>query len=60
LRGTALFAAAVTAALPTAQNVFTYANTYRRATVLARDAVFVSTFLSVPVILLISVFFART
>jgi malonate transporter len=59
LRGTALFAAAVTAALPTAQNVFTYANTYRRATVLARDAIFVSTFLSVPAILLISVFFAR-
>ena len=60
LRGTALFAAAVTAALPTAQNVFTYANTYRRATVLARDAIFVSTFLSVPVILLISLFFRGT
>jgi predicted permease len=39
--------------------VFTYANTYRRATVLARDVIFVSTFLSVPVILLLSVFFAR-
>jgi malonate transporter len=57
LRGTALFAAAVTAALPTAQNVFTYANTYRRATYLARDAIFVSTFLSVPAILLIALFF---
>jgi len=60
LRGTALFAAAVTAALPTAQNVFTYANTYRRATVLARDAIFVSTFLSVPVILLIALLFRGT
>jgi predicted permease len=57
LRGTALFAAAVTAALPTAQNVFTYANTYRRATYLARDAIFVSTFLSVPAILLIALLF---
>lgn len=57
LRGTALFAAAVTAALPTAQNVFTYANTYRRATFLARDAIFVSTFLSVPAILLIALLF---
>jgi predicted permease len=60
LRGTALFAAAVTAALPTAQNVFTYANTYRRATYLARDAIFVSTFLSVPVILLIALLFRGT
>ncbi len=57
LRGHALFAAAVTAALPTAQNVFTYANTYRRATFLARDAIFVSTFLSVPVILLVALLF---
>jgi predicted permease len=57
LRGLALFAAAVTAALPTAQNVFTYANTYRRATYLARDAIFVSTFLSVPAILLIALLF---
>ena len=57
LRGHALFVAAVTAALPTAQNVFTYANTYRRATYLARDAIFVSTFLSVPAILLIALLF---
>ncbi len=57
LRGHALFAAAVTAALPTAQNVFVYANTYRRGTILARDAIFVSTFLSVPVILLVALLF---
>ena len=57
LRGHALFAAAVTAALPTAQNVFVYADTYRRSTILARDAIFVSTFLSVPVILLIALLF---
>jgi malonate transporter and related proteins len=57
LRGHALFAAAVTAALPTAQNVFIYADTYRRGSLLARDAIFVSTFLSVPVILLLALLF---
>jgi len=55
LRSHALFAAAVTAALPTAQNIFVYANRYNRGLFLARDAIFVSTFLSVPVILLIAV-----
>lgn len=57
LRGHALFAAAVTAALPTAQNVFTYANRYQRGLLLARDTIFLSTFLSVPVILLIALLF---
>lgn len=57
LHGRALFAAAVTAALPTAQNIFVYANRYNRGLFLARDAIFVSTFLSVPVILLIAVLF---
>ncbi len=57
LRGHALFAAAVTAALPTAQNIFTYANRYNRGLFLARDAIFVSTFASVPVILLIAAVF---
>lgn len=57
LRGHALFAAAVTAALPTAQNVFTYANRYNRGLLLARDAIFVSTFASVPVILLLALVF---
>jgi malonate transporter and related proteins len=54
LRGHALFAAAVTAALPTAQNIFAYANRYGRGVLLARDAIFVSTFGSIPVIVLIS------
>ena len=57
LRGHALFAAAVTAALPTAQNIFTYANRYNRGLFLARDAIFVSTFASVPVILFIAAVF---
>jgi predicted permease len=51
LRGQALFAVVVTAALPTAQNIFTYAVRYRREVHLARDVIFVSTFVSVAVIL---------
>jgi predicted permease len=54
LRGTPLFAVVVTAALPTAQNVFTYAVRYRREVNLARDAIFITTFVSVPVILAIA------
>lgn len=54
LRGTPLFAVVVTAALPTAQNIFTYAVTYRREVTLARDAIFISTFASVPVIIAIA------
>ncbi|HET9632980.1 MAG TPA: AEC family transporter [Terrabacter sp.] len=57
LRGQALFAVVVTAALPTAQNIFTYAVRYRREVNLARDAIFVSTFASVPVILGIAALF---
>ncbi|GAB3058641.1 AEC family transporter [Intrasporangium mesophilum] len=57
LRGQSLFAAVVVAALPTAQNIFTYAVRYRREVNLARDAIFVSTFASVPVILGIAALF---
>lgn len=51
LRGEALFAVVVTAALPTAQNIFTYAVRYRREVHLARDVIFITTFASAPVIL---------
>ena len=54
LSGQPLLAVTVIAALPTAQNVFVFAVRYRTATVLARDAIFLSTILSVPAILLIS------
>ena len=57
LRTQALFAVVVTAALPTAQNIFTYAVRYRREVTLARDVIFVSTFASVPVILGIAALF---
>lgn len=50
-----LFAAVLCAALPTAQNVFVYASRYVGATVLARDAVLLTTMLAVPVLLVGSV-----
>jgi malonate transporter len=50
LDGVALLAVVVTSALPTAQNVFVYAATYDRGTLLARDVILLSTVLSVPVL----------
>lgn len=49
-----LLAVTVIAALPTAQNVFTFAMRYDRGVILARDTIFVTTLLSVPVILAIT------
>lgn len=54
LTGPELFAATVLAALPAAQNVFNYAQRYDRAVVLARDAVFVTTIGSIPVLFVIA------
>ncbi|MGZ4494492.1 MAG: AEC family transporter [Nocardioides sp.] len=50
LSGTALLAVVVTSALPTAQNIFVHATRYDREVLLARDAIFVTTLVSVPVI----------
>lgn len=50
----ALLAVTVLSALPTAQNVYVIATRYERATLLARDAIFVSTLASVPVIIVIT------
>lgn len=47
-----LFVVVVLAALPTAQNVFNYAQVYSRGEILARDVVLISTALCVPVLLL--------
>jgi malonate transporter len=49
-----LLAVSVIAALPTAQNIFTFALRYDRGMILARDMIFVTTVLSVPVILTIT------
>ncbi|MEZ0494394.1 AEC family transporter [Kineococcus sp. TBRC 1896] len=50
-----VFAATVVAALPTAQNVFTYAVRYDVGRDLARDTVLVTTVLVAPVLVLVSV-----
>ena len=50
-----VLAVVVLAALPTAQNVFNYADRYDVDVVLARDAVLLSTLASLPVLLLLSV-----
>ena len=54
LDGVDLFAVTVIAALPTAQNVFTHAVRYDRGVILARDAIFISTLGSVPVLIVIA------
>lgn len=54
LAGHNLLAVTVIAALPTAQNIFTFALRYDRGVILARDMIFVTTLLSVPVILIIT------
>jgi malonate transporter and related proteins len=47
---TGLLAVTVLSALPTAQNIFVHATRFGRAEVLARDCIFVTTVLSVPVV----------
>lgn len=54
----ALLAVTVLSALPAAQNVYVISARYDRATLLARDAVFVSTLASVPAIVLITALIA--
>lgn len=54
LAGTDLFAVTLTAALPTAQNVFIYAMRYNQAGELARDSAFVTTLLAIPVMIVIA------
>lgn len=48
------YTAVILSALPTAQNMFNYAATYRRGEVIARDTVFLTTFLSMPAMLIIA------
>lgn len=59
LRGDDLYAAVILAALPTAQNVYNYAATYRRGEIVARDTILLSTFLALPAMLVIALFFGR-
>ncbi len=53
----ATYAVTVLAALPTAQNIFLYAQRFGTGLTLARDAIFLSTVAGVPVLLVITVLF---
>lgn len=55
----AAYAVTVLAALPTAQNIFLYAQSFGTGLVVVRDAIFLSTICCVPVLLMIAVFFTR-
>ncbi|MEV1047914.1 AEC family transporter [Streptomyces sp. NPDC049916] len=55
LKGAALLDVVVIAALPAAQNLFTYASHYRVAERFTRDSVLLSTLLSVPALVLVAV-----
>ncbi len=54
-----MYAAVILAALPAAQNVYNYAATYRRGEILARDTVFLTTFLALAGMLGIALLFGR-
>lgn len=54
LSGTELLAVTIVGALPAANNVFVYAHRYGRAVPMARDGVLLTTFISLPVVLLIA------
>jgi len=59
MTGHELFAIVVLAALPSAQNVFNYAERYDRGVVVARDTVFITTVLCVPVLLVVALLLAQ-
>ncbi|WP_053675541.1 AEC family transporter [Streptomyces sp. NRRL B-1140] len=54
LRGALLLDVVVTSSLPAAQNLFTYASSYRVGEVLAREAILLSTVLAVPVLVVVA------
>lgn len=54
LSGAALFAVVVTSALPSAQNLFTYASRYDVGTRLARESILLSTLAAAPVLVVVA------
>jgi predicted permease len=54
LHGAPLLDVVVTSALPAAQNLFTYATTYRVGETLARESILLSTILAVPVLVVVA------
>ena len=59
LEGNKLYASVILAALPAAQNVYNFAASYQRGMIIARDTVFLTTFGSLPVMLVIALLFGR-
>lgn len=53
------YAAVILCALPTAQQVYNYAATFQRGQTVARDTVFITTFASLPVMLVIAFLFGH-
>jgi predicted permease len=58
MEGHALFAAVVTSALPTAQNVFVAASRYRTGLTVAKDTVLITTVVAVPALVGVAVLLA--
>ncbi len=58
LEGAELFTVVTLAALPAGQNVFQYAQRFDRAVVVARDAVLITTALSVPALVIVAALLA--
>lgn len=54
LSSTDLYSVIILASLPAAQNVYNYAATYQKGTVVARDTILLSTMLALPAMLLIA------
>lgn len=59
LHGNELYAVVIMAALPTAQNIYNYAATFNKGTIIARDTIFLTTFIALPAMLLIAALFGR-
>lgn len=59
IEGELMYTAVILSALPTAQNIYNYAATYQRGETVARDTVFLTTFLSLPAMLIIALLFGR-
>jgi len=58
IEGDQLFAVVILAGLPTAQNIFVYAQRYNRGVTLARDTVLITTIGSVPILVLVAALLA--
>ena len=59
LDGAALYAAVILCALPTAQNVYNYSANYQAGETVARDTVFITTFASLPAMVVIALLFGK-